>query len=164
MIRDASAVDIPAIVLLLAECYSRSHYAKAGVAQIDVVHTKKLLLMAIHRHNHQTENACWIQVIENAGQVCGLMLATMARVYVIGDKLMATDVLFVANGFAQAHEAGQLVRNMISWAKRSPTCIEVRCGATAVIEDPERTARLFERFGMKPYGTMHRMEFERAAT
>jgi hypothetical protein len=77
----------------------------------------------------------------------------LARVYVIGDRLMATDVLFVANGFAQPHEAGQLIKNMIQWAKRSPACIEVRCGATAVIEDPERTARLFERSGMKPYGT-----------
>lgn len=161
MIRDAKAVDIPAILLLLVEFYSRSHYAKAGVAQIDVVHTKKLLLMAIHRHNHKTENACWTQVVENAGQVCGLMLATMARVYVIGDRLMATDLFLVANGFAQPHEAGLLVRNMIQWAKRSPACIEVRCGATAVIEDPERTAKLFERAGMKPYGTLHRMEFER---
>ncbi|ESZ60640.1 hypothetical protein NL532_24015 [Mesorhizobium sp. C120A] len=164
MIRNANAVDIPAILLLLVECYGRSHYAKAGVVQVDVMHTKKLLLMAIHRHDHQTENGCWIQVIENGGQICGLMLATLARVYVIGDRLMATDVLFVANGFAQPHEAGQLAKNMIQWAKRSPACIEVRCGATAVIEDPERTARLFERLGMKPYGTIHRLEFERAAT
>lgn len=164
MIRDANAVDIPAIMALLVECYGRSHYAKAGRAQIDIVHTKKLLLMAIHRHDHKTENGCWTQVIENAGQVCGLMLATLARVYVIGDRLMATDVLFVANGFAQPHEAGLLIRNMVQWAKRSPACIEVRCGATAVIEDPERTGKLFERFDMKPYGTIHRMEFERAAT
>ncbi len=164
MIREARAVDIPGILAFLAECYGRSHYAKTGAAQIDVVHTKKLLLMAIHRHNHKTENACWVEVVEHAGQICGLMLATLARCYVIGDRLMATDVLFVVNGFAQAHEAGQLIKNMISWAKRSPACIEVRCGATAVIDDPERTAKLFERFGMKPYGTLQRLELERAAT
>lgn len=163
MIRDARAVDIPAILAFLAECYGRSHYAKAGVAQIDVMHTKKLLLMAIHRHNHKTENACWIQVIEQAGQICGLMLATLARVYVIGNRLMATDVLFVVNGFAHAHEAGQLIKNFIQWGKRSPACVEIRCGATAVIGDPERTAKLFERFGLTPYGTLHRMEIERTS-
>ena len=164
MIRDAKAVDIPAIVGFLAECYGRSHYAKTGVAHIDVIHTKKLLLMAIHRHDHKTENACWCQVVEHAGQICGLMLATLARVYVIGDRLMATDVLFVVNGFAQPQDAGQLIKNMISWAKRSPACIEARCGATAVIGDPERTAKLFERFGMEPYGSLHRLEIERKAT
>lgn len=164
MIRDAKAVDIPAIVSFLAECYGRSHYAKTGTAQIDVIHTKKLLLMAIHRHDHKQENACFVQVVERAGQICGLMLATLARVYVIGNRLMATDVLFVVNALAEPHEAGQLVKNMISWARRAPACIEVRCGATAVISDPERTAKLFERFGMVPYGSLHRMEIERKAT
>jgi hypothetical protein len=129
VIRDARAVDIPAILAFLVDRYACSHYAKAGIAQIDIMHTKKLLLMAIHRHNHKTENACWVQVVEQAGQICGLMLATLARVYVIGNRLMATDVLFVVNGFAQAHEAGQLIKNFIQWGKRSPACVEIRCGA-----------------------------------
>lgn len=163
MIRDAKAVDIPAIIGFLVDRYACSHYAKAGLAQIDVMHTKKLLLMAIHRHNHKTENACWVQVVEHAGQICGLMVATMARVYTIGDKLMATDVLFATNGFAQPSDAGRLLLGMVQWAKRSPYCTEIKCGVTSIIGDPERAGKLLQRLGMERYGSIFRMEIERKA-
>lgn len=163
MIRPAKATDIPAIVAFLIECHARSHYG-CGPVNIDVVHTKKLLLMAIHRHDHKTENACWAEVVEHAGQICGLMVATMARVYAIGDKLMATDVIFATNGFAQPSDAARLLLDMVQWAKRSPYCFEIRCGVTSVIGDPERAGKLLQRLGMKPYGTIHRLELERKAT
>lgn len=164
MIRAAKAVDIPAIIAFLQDRYRDTHYAKAGSAEIDVMHAKKLLVMAIHRHDHKTENACWVQVVEHNGRICGLMLATLARVYVIGDKLMATDVLFTVNPFAEPTDALQLLKGMIQWAKRSPQCIEIKCGATALIGDPERTANLFAHFGFAPYGSLHRLELERAAS
>jgi hypothetical protein len=163
MIRDAKASDVPAIIAFLQERYRSTHYAKSGLAQIDVVFTKKLLLMAIHRHGHKTENACWVQVVDRFGRVCGLMLATLARVYVIGNRLMATDVFFVVNDTARATDAGELLQGMFEWAKRSPACVEIRCGATAVIGDPARTGKMLERFGMEPYGSLHRLEIKRAA-
>lgn len=162
-IRPAKAVDIPAIVNFLVECHARSHYGGSAV-NVDVQHTKKMLLMAIHRHDHRTENACWAEVVEHAGQICGLMVATMARVYAIGDKLMATDVIFATNGFAQPTDAGRLLLGMVQWAKRSPYCVEVKCGATAVIGDPERAGKLLQRLGMKHYGTIFRLELERATS
>ncbi|TIW28667.1 MAG: hypothetical protein E5V63_04090 [Mesorhizobium sp.] len=161
-VRPAKAVDIPAIVSFLVECHARSHYGSSGV-NVDVVHTKKLLLMAIHRHDHKTENACWAEVVEHAGQICGLMVATMARVYMIGDKLMATDVLFATNALAQPSDAGRLLLGMVQWAKRSPYCTEIKCGVTSIIGDPERAGKLLQRLGMERYGSIFRMELERKA-
>lgn len=160
MIRDARAQDIPGIVAFLLDRHALTHYAKDGNAQIDVVHTKKLLMTSVHRHGHKTENATWVQVAEQNGIICGLMLATLARAYSIYDKLMATDLFFITSELANPRDALDLMRNMVNWAKRSPHCIEVRCGVTSIIGDPARSGRMLEMMSMEPYGGIYRRVLE----
>lgn len=161
MIRDARAVDIPAIINFLEDRHALTHYAKDRTASIDVVHTKKLLLMGIQRHGHKSENATWCQVVDNNGIICGLMLATLTRAYAIYNRLMATDLMFITNSMAGPKDAMQLLRNFVMWAERSPACIEVRCGATAIISDPERVGKLLRRAGMKSYGSIWKMDISK---
>lgn len=163
MIRAGKASDVPAVVDLLAELYGESHYARTGVASIDRQFTKELLLTALFHHGRTGEGAAWFEVAEHDERIVGLMLATLARVYVIGNKLMATDVLFTVNGKAGLADAPTLALNMLAWAKTAPLCVEARCGTTAVIGDPERAGQMYSRLGMKRYGALWRMEFERAA-
>lgn len=163
MIRRAKAIDIPAIVQFLLDEYRTTHYAQTGSASVDVVFTKHLLLKAIHRHGHQSENATWVEVAERNGIITGLMLATLQRVYAIGDRLMASDLFYVVNGLASPTDAALLALRMIEWAKASPWCIEVKCGSTAIKGDAERGGKMLQRLGLKPYGSLFRLEFDRTA-
>jgi hypothetical protein len=159
VIRDAKFIDIHAMTLFLQECHARSHYAAEGVVKVDVPETKRLLGAGLGRHGHKGIGACWLQVVDNDGRVDGLMYATLARVYGIGDKLFATDMFWATSERASPADALVLMRNMIDWAKTCPLVIEVRCGVTAVINDrPEITARLLKRMGMQDYGSIHRLD------
>lgn len=159
MIRDAKYVDIQAITLFLQEGYSRSHYAKSGVVNVDVNETKRLLGAGLGRHGHKGIGACWLQVADNNGSIDGLMYATLVRVYSIGDKLMATDLFWATNDRARPTDAAILMKNMVNWAKSCPMVIEVRCGVTTIISDrPAVTGRLLKSLGMQDYGAIYRLD------
>lgn len=163
MIRDAEATDIPGIISLLEDGYKKTHYAENGLAQIDVPYTKQLLLLSIVRHGQTIENSTWVQVVERKRLIVGMMLASLARVYVIGNRLMASDVLFHVNKLAAPSDAATLALNMVAWARRSPFCVEIRCGTTAVHGDPTASGKMLEKLGLKPYGNIYRLELQRAA-
>lgn len=157
MIRDAKFADIHGIIGLLEYGHGRSHYAGSGV-RIDQKEAKRLLVQSIQRHGGKNGGACFVQVAEKDGVINGLILGTLARVYAIGDKLSATDLFWIAAPTVDPTEPLRLMRNMVDWAWQSPHVVEVKCGATAVIQDPEGAGKLLERIGMKQFGNIYRME------
>lgn len=160
MIRDAKAVDIPAIVSLLEDAYARTHYAKSGLTRIDPQETKRLLMTGIMRHGHKNGGGCFVQVAESHGIVTGLIFGTLARVYSIGDRLMATDLFWIASPLVDPRDPRGLMKNMLAWAESAPHVIEATCAATAIINiDPEEAGRILESLGMKRYGILYRTEF-----
>lgn len=160
MIRDARFADIPQIVLLLREMYLRTHYAAEGSSEIDVEETKRLLVTAIRRHGGEAGGSTWCQVAEENGSVSGLIIGTLARPYGIGTGLMATDLMWAANDQASPFDAVKLMKGFIAWAKSVPSVIEIRCGATAIIQDPETAGRILETLGLKQYGNLYRCRVE----
>ena len=158
MIRDAKFADIPGIIGLLEYGYAHSHYAKAKLARIDQKEAKRLLVQSIQRHGGKNGGACFVQVAESFGVINGLILGTLARVYAIGDKLTATDLFWLAAPTVNPSEPLRLMKNMVEWAWKSPHVIEVKCGATAIIQDPEGAGSLLERLGMTKFGNIYRME------
>ena len=159
MIRDAKNVDIPAIVMLLHEGFSRSHYAGKERGEIDTVEAKRMLMQAIQRHGHKTGGGCFVQVAETNGTVTGFILGTLARVYGIGSRLFATDMFWLASKDIHPGDPMKLMAGMIAWAKSSPDCIEIRCGTPAVIlSAPGDAGVILERLGMTKYSTIYRME------
>ena len=165
MIRDANFSDVPAIVRLLQEAHLRSHYAKDGTAAIDEAETKRLLVTAIQRHGHKTGGGCWVQVSDFGAGINGLILGTLVRVYAIYDKLMASDIFWLTNEHADPRAALGLVKGFVAWAKSSPHVIEIKCGTTSIIsDDPAKAGRILEHMGMKPYGNIYRMGFEKELT
>lgn len=158
MIRDARFSDIKSIIALLQSAYLRSHYAADPRVSIDVAETKRLLFTSIQRHGGTNGGACWVTVAESDGEIRGLMLATLARVYVIGNALMATDVLFVASPDVDPADPLRLAKGMVEWARANPKVTEVRCGTTGVIhDDPMKAGRIWERLGMTHYGEIWRL-------
>lgn len=157
MIRNAKFEDIPAIIELLHDAFSRSHYAKEKVGAIDVKEAKRLLLQSIQRHGYSHGGACWVQVAESHGIITGLILGTLVRVCVIGDKLMATDLFWIASNIVEPGDPYALMKGMINWAKSCPEVVEVKCGSTAIIRDnPEEAAAVLKRLGLKRYGVIYR--------
>lgn len=159
MIRDAKFADIPGIVSLLTDAYQRTHYARTGLAEIDVAEAKRLLVQSIQRHGGKNGGACWVQVAERDDILNGLILGTLTRVYSIGNKLMATDLFWVASPSVDPFDPAKLMKGMVEWARKSPHVVEVNCGTTAILnDDPAEAGKMLERLGMKQYGNLYRME------
>lgn len=161
MIRDANFTDIPSIVSLLRDAYQKTHYAMSGIASIDEKEAKRLLVQAIQRHGGVNGGACFVQVSVTNGQIRGFILGTLVRVYSIGDRLSASDLFWLAAPDVFPTDPMQLMRNMVAWAERSPACVEVKCGATAIMQNPEAAGMILKRMGFEPYGRIWRAEIER---
>lgn len=158
MIRDARFVDVPAIVGLLEDGYARSIFADGLRGEIDIAETKRLVVAGIHRHGGTNGGATWVQVTENDGVLTGLIYGTLIRTYSVGTTLTATDLFWLTNALAEPEDAADLMRGMIAWAWRSPHVIDVTCGVTKVIQDPEPAMRLLGTIGMQRHGGIMRME------
>lgn len=158
MIRDAVFADIPGIVMLLRDAYLKTHYARDGIAGLDEKETKRLLVQSIQRHGGVNGGACFVQVSETNGQIKGLILGTMVRVYSILDRLTATDLFWLASPDVHPADPAQLMRNMIDWARLSPACVEIKCATTAIMQDPEPAGKILKRLGLEPYGDIYRLE------
>jgi hypothetical protein len=161
MIRVARFADVPRLVELLHEMRTNSIYVDR--ADIDQKAAKSLLVSSIQRHGGGHAGSTLVLVAETeAGDVEGFVIGLLDRVYGIGDKLTATDIITYASPRADAHDAMRLVNALVAWAKANPKCIEVRLGANDVMGgDWQRTARLYERAGMKQVGSIYEARFER---
>lgn len=157
--RPAAFADIPGIVALLQEGHRRSHYA-LGACLIDERETKRLLVQAIQRHGSHNLGGTWVVVAETGGRITGVLVGTLNRVAVIGDRLMASDLFWLAAEDVDPTDPLRLMKSMVEWARAAPDCIEVKCGTSAVIRAaPKEAGRVLERLGMKHYGEIYRMEF-----
>lgn len=157
MVRDAKFSDIPAIMGLLTDAYERTHYAKSGLVQIDVDEAKGLLVGAIRLHD---EGGAFIQVAERRGKITGLIVGTLARAYSIGNKLLATDLFWLASPDVDPRDPARLMKNMLDWARNAPNVIEAVCATTAIINiDPRQAGRILKRLGMTEHGILYRTEF-----
>ena len=157
MIRPAKFIDIPEIVALLHRAFLRSHYARDGVGEIDVKEAKRLLVESIRRHGLIGIGGTYVMVSETAGMIRGLILGTLHRVYSIGNRLMATDLFWVADEDVEPADPYRLMKGMIEWASAAPAVAEIRCGTTAAIAvDPGAAGVILKRLGLVEYGNLYR--------
>lgn len=161
VIRPATFADIGAIVALLQDGHRRSHYASSDM-MIDEREAKRLLVQAIQRHGSKNLGGTWVVVAETDGRITGVLVGTLARLFGICDRLMASDLFWLTSEDADPRDAQRLMRSMVEWARLAPDCLEVKCGTQMTIRaDPLEAGRVLERLGLKPYGNIYRMEFTR---
>lgn len=158
MIRPATFGDIPRLVSILEDAHARSHYAESSV-NVDAKEAKRILVNAIQRHGTKNGGS-FVMVAETAGKVEGFILGVVARIYHVGDRLMASDLFWICTPDVDPRDPVRLMKAMIAWAKTCPGVVEVQVGSTSVVQDPEKSARILEAIGMKPYGLINRMEIE----
>lgn len=154
MIRQAAFADIPRLMAVFAEIYARSRFA--GIASIDVVRAKAVLLSAIQRRDHKRDGACCLFVSHEEGpSIDGFILGTTAPVYLIGDKLMATDLFFLTRVDAHPRAAAGLLDAFLAWAEAFPGVIEIKMGASDAVQPFEPVARLYRARGLVQSGVIY---------
>lgn len=155
MIRPAKFVDIPRMVDLLCTAHAESKYAaRMGVSR-KAAHT--LLQQAVQRHGGQHEGGTLVMVAEKGGEVEGLMVGTLNRVYFIGDKLEAQDVFLFVTPQADKRDASRLLDAYLEWADGNPKVDfeDVKLSHTDALPGAERVAKLYAKKGFRRCGAIY---------
>lgn len=151
MLRPARSIDIPAMTALLVQSYGQSKYA--GVLDIDVDYTKRMLAQFVQRNGGTHDGATLLVVVDNGeGVIQGLVAGMLDRVYHVGAKLAANDVFLVAADDAPPMTVQRLLNAYLTWASNVPDCVEIRLSWTDIHPTGERMAALYERAGFRRAG------------
>lgn len=155
MVRPAKFADVIAMRALLVAAHAQSVYAER--CGVDLDYAQKLLVQSVHA----TEKRCaggtcaFVAESQRPGEVDGFIIGMLDRVYLIGDKLVAQDMFYLAPT-ASAGDGLKLFDRYLEWAMSNPRVIEIQASATAVIEPTSRVEKLFKRRGFEPFGVIYR--------
>ena len=152
MIRPAKHQDIPRCRAIMRDAYDRSDYA-GTLCGFDDAEATRLLVHAVQKH----QDGAFFEVAESKGEVEAFIVGILSRVYCVGTKLRASDLFWLATEQVEPRQPRKLMKNMITWARSNPDVVEVYCGATAVVQDPDKAGRILESLGMKHYGAIYRL-------
>ena len=158
MIRAAKFVDIPRMVELLCLAHAASKYAGRVPVSQSAAHT--LLQQAVTRHGGQHAGGALVMVAEVDGEVQGLMVGALTRVYEIGEKLQANDLFLFVTPAAGKTDASRLLDAYIEWADANPKVDreDVKLSYTDALPGGERVEAMYAKKGFRRCGAI----FERA--
>ena len=137
----------------MEQAYRRSKYRDR--MPISVKEIKALMMQAIQRHGLAQVGGACVFVSEHQGAVDGFIAGVLERVYHVGDKLSAADVFFYVMPDGSPGSAGGLIDAFVDWALGIEAVIEIRVGATDIIQDYQRTAALYRRKGFIQTGVIY---------
>jgi hypothetical protein len=148
MIRAVKPTDIKAIEGLIRRQHATSKYA--GRVRISDKALDQLMVHLFAGQAQPSVGATHISVAVRDGKVVGFIAGILQRVYLIGDKLEATDVFFVNEG--SAADTFALADAYLNWATGNRKVLEVRMSWTDSIPGASRVTALFQRKGLRKSG------------
>lgn len=150
-IRTANSVEAPQLVEILVERHKESRYA--DVCGVDKVVARKILAHAIHRHGGTNEGATFVNVaIDDEGRVAAFIFGSLARIYIVGDRLAACDNLLIGRKDVSASVLNRLFGAYVEWAAANPKVAEVGGSYSTAIENAEGWSGVFARRGFEKIG------------
>lgn len=152
-VRNATFSDIPALADLLKHGHERSVYR--DLCSVDDKEAKAFLMSAIQRHDSPNEGGTWVQVAETSGDVVGVMIGVLDRIYVVGSKLRAIDVFYYGADRAAARDMIQLFDAFVAWGEANPKVAMITPTATHVVGDYSKAEKLFARRGFEQSGVIY---------
>lgn len=153
MIRAARAVDLPALMALLREAFSRSRYA--GLGEIAEKPTEQLLLGMILKHGSKAVDGTLCNVIDISGRIEGMHFGAKERIKLIGTKFYASDAFFTARAGC-AFNTFALLEAFFEWAESDPRVIEIMPGTDDTIQDWRIATKIYQRYGFEQCGAILR--------
>lgn len=145
MIRPALTTDVFAIADILCERAKDSRYH--GITAPDPKLARQMFAQAVQRHGGTTEGATFLMVNETDGEIDAFMFGTLNRIYVVGDKLGASDVFLLGKTDCDPRAMGRLVRAYLDWAESSPKCVEIGLSWADSLPGSEDITSFYERLG-----------------
>ncbi len=143
--RPARSVDAFALVEILQERHPETRYA--DTVAIDEVVARKVFAHAAQRHGGQHEGATFLQVAESDERIEAFMLGELTRIYMVGDKLCATDLLLIGRKDCDPRALTPLVDAFLAWAEASPKVHEITLSWSDAVPGSEGVCALYERKG-----------------
>lgn len=155
MTRAGRATDIPEIEAMLREMHRASKYA--GRVDISDKVMRFTLEAAVAGQNQNGPQATMVRIAEQKGAPVGFMIGTLARIYHIGDKLVAQDLwLYVRKG-ASAGNVLTLIDDYTAWWQANPKVIEGVLSWNDALPGASRVAKIYERKGYARNGELFEM-------
>lgn len=156
MIRPAKSSDAFDIVAIIEERYPETRYA--GEVAIDARLARQVMAQAVQRHGGTTEGATFLMVSENGeGVIEAFVLGGLQRVYMIGDKLAASDYFLMSRKGSDPRAMQALVDAYVGWAIDNPRVYEIGLSWSDAIPGTSAMNAVIERRGFELCGTTYRM-------
>ena len=150
MIRAAKFSDIPRLIELMADGYSRSRYRERSA--FDPKEARSLLMNCIQRHGSPGEGGSTVMVSD---PVESFIIGIMERVYFVGTALVAKDLLFYATEKSSPFDSVGLLNAYVDWAKANPKVIEIQLSATDIIEETGAAEAMYRHMGFRRSGALY---------
>jgi hypothetical protein len=150
MIRAAKFADVPRLIELMADGYSRSRYREKSA--FDPKEARTLLQNCIARHGAPNEGGTMVMVSD---PVESFMIGIRERVYFVGTALVAKDLFLYATETASPFDSVGLVNAYVDWAKADPKVIEIQLSATDVIQETGAAEAMYRHMGFRRSGAIY---------
>ena len=159
MIRLATMTDTRRMADLMVEAGAKSRYR--DICGVDHTYAKGLLREIVFNNENRSPAGTWVNVVEQDGQIQGYHIGMQQRIGLVGERFEAVDAQFYVTPDAPAKAYLQLLNSFYEWAERTPRIAVIRPGATDMLEDPERIAKVYERHGFRRSGLIFEREIVR---
>lgn len=156
MIRPGKSVDAFALTDIIVERHPDTRYAgEVGIVEQDA---RRLFAQAAQRHGQTNEGGMFLMVNEVDGNVDAFILGTLTRIYIIGDKLGATDLFLLGRKSASPRVLLRLFDAYVEWAEANPKVYEIGASWADTIPGNDGIRAAFKRRGFSLCSETYRRE------
>lgn len=152
MIRKAAAADVPRMVEILKDGYSKS--IEANKLTFDDTFARAQIFYCV---SHTAR--CWAGVALTDENIEGILCAITQPVYGCAVELEATDLWWYATDACSKRDKYHLLLAFTDWAKAHPKIKRIWSGCTKIMgDDLSQAEKALEHIGMERWGSVWRME------
>ena len=155
MIRAATPSDIQGMVDVLRWGHQNSLYAHLTFNEREAA---RIVMACISRHGKKNQAGTWVQVADKEGEVVGLIVGVLNRVYEVAEEMVASDVWWLATPACGGRDRGGLMLSLRNWAQRPPKCHELAVVASDVMGTAAAAEHVLAHMGLEKCGGIWRMD------
>lgn len=150
-IRPARFRDIPEIVSLCEEAYTRSSFSDRF--ELDPASIKRVLLEAINNQSSRP-GAALVLVGEGVNGIESIFAGFVTQLYEAMDAYIASNLIWYAAPDASPKTTVGLLRAFEEWLSRSEYPVLIRVALADAVQDPERMSKILDRMGYRRSGIL----------